>query len=97
MRYSRVPMPDQQDIVNALHNGPSIPGVVSFTVRWGGAGKRKQIRSAQHRFVADIVENSSTIEWQAEVGDLKLASDQANTSKNVYSLIGRERNGAFFR
>ncbi len=97
MRMTQVPMPDQQNIVNALNHGPSLPATVSFTVRWRGLGKRRQLRSAQERFVAQTVENRSTIEWQFQTGDLRVASDPAQTSKNVYSFLGRERNGVFFR
>ncbi|MGQ0548207.1 MAG: hypothetical protein ACT4PY_00850 [Armatimonadota bacterium] len=97
MRMTAVPMPDQQSIINALNHGPSIPATVSFTVRWTGAGRRRQLRSAQQKFVAQVVENRSTIEWQFESGEFRVASDPAQTSKNVYSLLGRERNGVFFR
>ncbi|MGQ0568117.1 MAG: hypothetical protein ACT4P5_01100 [Armatimonadota bacterium] len=96
MRVARIPMPDQQDIVNALHNGPSIPATVSYDVRWRGPGRRKRIRSAQHKFSAVIVENTSTIQWEAALDGVTLKSDPASASKNVYSLIGRERNGMFF-
>lgn len=97
MRMTQVPMRDQQNITNALNHGPSIPATVSFAVRWRGAGRRRQVRKAQHRFAAQIVANRSTIEWQFEAGDHRVTSDPASTSKNVYSLLGRERNGVFFR
>ena len=45
---------------------------------------------------AQITENTSTIEFQVESGEFKFASGPAKTSKNVYSFVGRERNGVFF-
>ncbi len=96
MRWSRVPMPDQQDLMNALNNGPAFPATVSFDVRWsGGMQKRKTLRNSQHRFALQIMETAATIEWQAERGDLRLTSD-AGTAKTVYAFVGRERNGIFF-
>ncbi len=90
MKVSRAAIPDQQDIVNALNNGPSFPATVSFDVRWRGAMgkmmKMKDVRNTQQKFAIQIMETSSTIDWQADRGDLKL----------VYSFVGRERNGAFF-
>ncbi len=97
MRMGPTAMPDQQSIINALNHGPSIPATVSFTARWRGVGKRKQLRNAQERFVAQTVENRSTIEWQFNSGPFRVVSDPAQTSKNVYSLLARERNGVFFR
>ncbi len=96
MRLSRVSMLDQQDLANSLQGGPGVPVTVSFDIKWGGAGRRKEIRSAKERFRAQIVENTSTIEFQVEAGEFKFMSGPASTSKNVYSLIGRERNGVFF-
>jgi hypothetical protein len=95
MRLARTPMPDQQDIVNALHKGPSRPSTVSFSVQWSGPGRRKTIRDGKERFVAQIVENTSTTTWRAEVGGFTLESQPG--SRSVYSLLGRERNGVFFR
>lgn len=97
MRMIPAPMPDQQNLINALNGGPSIPATVSFTVRWRGIGRRRQLRNAQERFAAQTVENRSTIEWQLESGPFRIVSDPAQTSKNVYSLLARERNGVFFR
>ena len=96
MRLSRVPMLDQQDLANSLHRGPGTPVTVSFEIEWSGMMHKKVIRSAKERFMAQIVENTSTIEFQVEQGEFKFASGPANTSKNVYSPIGRERNGVFF-
>ncbi len=70
---------------------------VSFEIRWGGSGRRKEIRNAKERFRAQIAENTSTMEFQVEAGEFKFASGPASTTKNVYSLIGRERNGVLFQ
>lgn len=99
MRLPRMSMPDQGNLINALQNGPAVPASVAFTVRWGGAMKmmkKKIIRNAQHRFVAEIMETESAMEWTADVGEYRLEADP-KTIKSVYALIGRERNGVFYR
>lgn len=100
MRMSRVALADQTDLNNALQHGPAIPATVSFDVRWGAARgmkmmKMKQIRNTQHRFALEMHETPSTIDWQADRGDLKVASD-AGSAKSTFSFIGREQNGVFF-
>jgi hypothetical protein len=38
----------------------------------------------------------ATIEWSATEEGFAFESDPAETSTNVFSLIGHERNGVFF-
>lgn len=86
---------DFHDVINALRGGPSKPATVSFDVKWSGATRRLGIRNETDGFVGRYIEDKATIKWSALQAGFKFESDPKQTS--VYGVIGRERNGAFFK
>lgn len=62
-------------------------------VRWN---TQTRVRDVPNRFAGDFVGNSATIEWSAKRDNFEFVSDPARTSRNEFSLLGRERNGVFF-
>lgn len=87
---------DYHNLSNALHDGPSEPAMVSFKMRWAQAADDMKVTDSVHGFTGRFRLTRVTIEWTAETPTFKFVSDSANTSNNVRSVIGRERNGVFF-
>lgn len=88
-------IPDFHDVINALKGGPSVPAFVSFDVKWSGATRRLGIRNETDGFVGRYIEDKATIKWSAVQKGFKFESEPKQSS--VYAVIGRERNGVFFR
>lgn len=95
MRLTNLAVPDFRDLGNALSGGPGVPATVSFDIRWGGTAKRLQLRNSDQGFAGQFIENSATVAWSANQAGFRFISDPANTTTNVFSVIGRERNGVF--
>jgi hypothetical protein len=89
-------MRDFTKIPNSLAGGPSVPATVSFDVHWSGVRRLDNIHDKTNGFAGQFIENMATIEWSATEEGFAFDSDPAETSTNVFSLIGHERNGVFF-
>jgi hypothetical protein len=96
MDLSDLDMEDYHDIVNAVHDGPSVPANVSYHIRWHGVKDRVHVRDEKNEFVGNFIEDTATIRWSAQTKNFKFVSDPANTSTTVFAEIGHERNGEFF-
>jgi hypothetical protein len=68
--------------------------VTLLDIRWNPVDK---ISDAQNGFRGKFTETRAITEWSAKTGDFSYVSDPGTTSVNVFSLLGRERNGVFFR
>jgi hypothetical protein len=71
--------------------------VVSFEVRWFGAGDRANNKNKANGFAGEYVRNQAQMEWTATVGDFRYVSAPASTSASEFAELGTERNGSFFR
>ena len=99
---------DDHDLANSLTQGlglptPPIPGVfpvrakVSFDVEWNGALAMAQIENSSQNFKGSFLSTGATIRWSAEQLGFRFESDMPPDPKaNLVSVLGRERNGAFF-
>jgi hypothetical protein len=99
---------DDHDLANSLTQGlglptPPIPGVfpvrakVSFDVEWDGALATAQIENNSQNFKGTFLSTGATISWSAEQNGFRFQSDMPPDPKaNLVSVLGRERNGAFF-
>jgi len=87
---------DAGNVLNALQGGATTPATVSFEMRWQGSGEPMQITDPVHGFRGKFFITDFTIEWSAEKPGFSFVSDPADTSVNVRSVLGRERNGVFF-
>src|SRR5262245_13243361 len=79
-----------------LGGDPSMahPGeIVSLDIRWNPVDR---INNAQTGFRGKFTETRATTEWSAKTGDFSYVSDPGTTSIDLFSLLGRERNGVFF-
>src|SRR5207245_9932567 len=87
---------DYHDLHNALIDGPSDPASVSFEMRWQAIAKPMNVTDSVHRFTGRFRRCAVQSEWSATAPGFSFVSDPANTTTNVRSVIGRERNGVFF-
>lgn len=69
---------------------------VSFDVHWGDVLWLDNIQDKENGFAAQFIENMATSEWSATEEGFAFDLDPAETSTNLFSLIGHERNGFFF-
>ena len=82
---------------------PGIPGVfpvpatVSFDVEWEGALAMAQIENDTQHFKGTFLSTGATISWSAEQPGFRFHSEMPPDPKaNLVSVLGREKNGAFF-
>jgi hypothetical protein len=81
---------------------PAIPAVsptratVSFDVEWNGIISAAQIHNTGQRFQGSFLETNATIEWSSKQPGFQFQSEPANPARNLISVLGNEKNGAFF-
>ena len=70
---------------------------VSFEVEWNGALATADIENKTQQFKGIFLSTGATITWSAEQPGFRFDSDMpADPKANLISVLGRERNGAFF-
>jgi hypothetical protein len=75
---------------------PTTRATVSFDVIWDGILATAQIRNPLQQFEGLFLQTGATIEWSAEQPGFLFQSEAADPSRNLISVLGQERNGAFF-
>ena len=73
-----------------------VRATASFDVEWNGSIASARIRNSAQQFEGAFLETGATIEWSAEEEGLQFQSEVLNPSRNLISVLGQERNGAFF-
>ena len=91
-------VPDYHDFFSAISPSPeSVPGLVSFDVRWAGGGDRTNVRDVAFDFAGEYVTGATTIDFVVSSNGGPAISSDANGQTNVGSPgVGHERNGVFF-
>ena len=97
LRVARRRFRDFGNLLHALRGDPSKPAEVSFDVRWGNVIRRLDLRDEDVGFEGQFVETHAVIAWSARQDGFEFVSDPIHTSQTVFAVIGRERNGGFFR
>jgi len=87
---------DAGNVLNALQGGATTPASVSFDMHWTATSEQMHLTDPVHGLTGDFFISDLTIEWSARKADFLFTSDPADTSINVRSVLGRERNGVFF-
>lgn len=110
-RMANLAIPDYTNVVNALANGPTLPGTVSFDVRWFPNAESKRWRyhheaesSEPDSYAVDYWSTQATLEWQAETeGGFRFESytigkyPEGRDPGQLFAIAGRERNGVYYR
>ena len=97
---------DAGNVLNALEGGATTPATVSFEMRWAATSQPLALTDPVHGFTGEffIIDSAIsgfsgdfTIQWSAKKEGFTFESDPADTSVNLRSVLGRERNGVFFQ
>src|SRR5260370_21131083 len=81
---------------------PKIPPVfpvratVSIEVNWNGVLAAERIRNDSQHFEGVFLETETTVRWSSRQQGFTFKSEAPNPTRNLISVLGRERNGAFF-
>ena len=81
---------------------PAIPSVapvrarVSFDVEWNGNLATAQIENDAQQFKGTFLSTGATINWSAEGDGFQFQSEAPDPTRNLVSVLGREKNGVFF-
>jgi hypothetical protein len=65
-RVSDIDVEDYHDVVNALTDGLSVPGTVSWDIQWSHAMGRTKIRDVANNFAGDFVQTVAQTAWSGE-------------------------------
>jgi hypothetical protein len=80
-------------LFNSLTGGSGVPASVSFKLTWTAAGSPMNVTDSGQGFTGRFQLCTAAIEWSATAPNFSFVSD---SSSDVRSVIGRERNGIFF-
>ena len=97
VRIPSLDMPDAFNVANSFAEGPSVPGNVGFEVVWTATGPAESVRSAAHGFAGEFRDARATVAWSGRTDGVHYQSDPPESTKTVFAVVGRERNGAFLR
>jgi hypothetical protein len=87
----------KHDVDGGPFDPPRVPGtVLALDICWR---TRVRTRDAQNTFEGAFEECVVDFSWSAETPDhnFKYVSDPGDTAQTLFALVGKERNGAFFR
>ena len=96
-------MPDDHDLRSSLTGvfptGFPQSAQVTFDVEWSGILDTAHIRNDTLNFEGDFHQTGSTIQWSAQNSStgFQFTSEAHNPAALIYAVVGRERNGVFFR
>jgi hypothetical protein len=107
LRMNNVPVIDAHDIANALTGGKGlsnppvppiapVPATVSFDIEWSGVLDRAIVTNENEGFTGQYVRTGATVEWSSSESGFQFVSEPANPARNLYAVVGHERNGVFF-
>jgi hypothetical protein len=103
---------DDHDIANSLTSGlglsgdlgfpvipsvPAVPATVSFEVEWSGPLASAEVRNEAQGFRGTFFETGCTIKWSSRQKGFRFQSEDPDPTRNAIAIIGRERNGVFFK
>ena len=74
----------------------TVRATVSFDVEWTGIVETAQIENTTQHFKGSFLSTGATIKWSAEEDGFQFQSEAPDPSRNLVSVLGREKNGVFF-
>jgi len=73
-----------------------VRATVSFYVEWSGIVAMAQIENTTQQFKGSFLSTGATIKWSAKEEGFEFQSEGPDPSRNLVSVLGREKNGVFF-
>ena len=73
-----------------------MPAAVSYNIQWAANGTPLTIDDGSN-FHFEGRQTQGFISWSAQVAGFTFVSDAASTTLTNFALVGRERNGVFYR
>jgi hypothetical protein len=70
--------------------------IVSFDVEWNGIVAMAEINNGAQTFKGSFLSTGATIKWSADEPGFHFESETPDPTRNLVSVLGRERNGVFF-
>ena len=95
MDVRNVEMEDYHDLVNALLDGPSVEGLVSFRAEWAASKTKRRFHNASQDYDANMILTSASCSWTGENSVARYISSPSGQI-SVYAQVGEMRNGVFF-
>ena len=107
LRVRRLEVFDDHDLANSLTLGLGLPtppiapvfpvrATVSFDVQWNGILNSAQFANNAQHFKGTFLSTVATIKWSAEEDGFTFESETPEPTRNLISVLGREKNGVFF-
>lgn len=107
LRVRKLEVFDDHDLANSLTLGlglatppiaPVFPvrATVSFDVQWNGILNAAQFANDAQHFKGTFLSTGATIKWSAEEEGFTFESETPDPTRNLISVLGREKNGVFF-
>ena len=90
----RLAIRDFHDLFNAIDEGPSRAGRVTFDMAWRSTSDKIELDDADHGFSLEYRRARSTISWQGQTSGAGSFTSDPSTHESVFALLGRERNGS---
>jgi len=87
---------DYFNLNNALSDGNAIDATVSYSIQWSEDGVPLSIDDGAN-FHFGGRQTKGFISWSASEAGFTFQSDPASTTITNFALVGRERNGVFYR
>lgn len=78
---------------------PAFPtrATVSFDVEWDGTLDTAQIHNIAQQFEGSFLQTGATIQWSSEQPGFMFQSEPPDPSRNLFTVLGQEQNGVFFK
>ncbi len=95
MDVQNVEMEDYHDFVNAILDGPSLEGLVSFRAEWDASHNKRRFHNTAQQYDGHMVVTSAACSWIGETAAARYVSSPQG-QVTVYAEVGQVRNGVFF-
>jgi hypothetical protein len=95
MDVQNVEMEDYYDFVNAILDGPSLEGLVSFRAEWAESHNKRRFHNTAQQYDGHMALTSATCSWIGENVEARYVSS-SHGQVTVYAEVGQVRNGVFF-
>jgi hypothetical protein len=69
---------------------------ISFEIEWSGLLETAEVRNTSQGFSGSFIQTGATISCSSRQPGFRFQSEAPDPTRNVFAVIGREKNGVFF-